>query len=432
MTRVYHTFEVEDISLLKQQMLNWGNRFNICCFLDNQQYSSSYHSYESLLAVGSVGAFEPGADFLSSLSDFLQTNRDWIFGHFNYEIAQKFEKVYADEIHPASFPHCFLFVPQVVLLLKQNRLTIGAINESPISIFSDLLQDKAPVKTSHVISFSQKISREEYLNVVLNLKKHIHHGDCYEINFCQEFFANANIDPASVFLQLTKISPNPFSAFYRVNDNYLLSASPERYLKKTGDKMISQPIKGTAARSADSFEDEVNKKVLRDSAKDKSENVMIVDLVRNDLSKICREGSVVVEELFAVYSFPHVHQMISTIGGILRKDADFADIMKATFPMGSMTGAPKKKVMELIEKYEKGKRGIYSGTVGYFTPDKDFDFNVVIRSIVYNDKTKYLSFHTGGAITASSEPEKEYEECLLKGKAILKVFSGEAEQPFVS
>ncbi|MCW3107444.1 MAG: anthranilate synthase component family protein [Segetibacter sp.] len=428
MTRVYHTFEVENINLIKQQMLNWASRFSICCFLDNQQYQSGYNSFECLLGVGSLSLFEPAEDFFSSLSLFISSNHDWILGHFNYEIRNTIEEASLFKNRETGFPACFLFVPELVIILNANKLTIGVINHNASLIFSDILKEAVIAHASHAIEFKQRISREEYLNSIRNLKKHIKHGDCYEINFCQEFYATAEISPASVYSQLINISPNPFSAFYRISDNYLLCASPERYLKKVGDKIISQPIKGTSARnSTSSFEDKVSKKQLRESAKDKAENVMIVDLVRNDLSKICEEGTVTVEELFGVYSFPHVHQMISTVTGILKKEKNFSDVLKATFPMGSMTGAPKKKVMELIEKYEHGKRGIYSGTVGYFTPEKDFDFNVVIRSIVYNGQTQYLSFHTGSAITASSQPEIEYDECLLKGKAIVSVFSENAK-----
>ena len=154
------------------------------------------------------------------------------------------------------------------------------------------------------------------------------------------------------------------------------------------------------------------------SAKDRSENVMVVDLVRNDLSKVCKEGTVRVDELYGIYSFPQVHQMISTVSGELKEEVCFTDILKATFPMGSMTGAPKNKVMHLIEKYEQTKRGIFSGAVGYISPNGDFDFNVVIRSIMYNADTSYLSFQTGSAITFYSDPEKEWEECLLKAEAI--------------
>jgi para-aminobenzoate synthetase component 1 len=210
-----------------------------------------------------------------------------------------------------------------------------------------------------------------------------------------------------------------------LEDKYLLCASPERYLKKTGENVLSQPIKGTWQRNIDSYEeDERNRNLLTTSTKDRSENVMVVDLVRNDLSKICIEGSVKVDELFGVYEFPQLFQMISTVTGSLKPGIRISEILKATFPMGSMTGAPKKKVMELIEKYEVTRRGIFSGTLGYISPEKDFDLNVVIRSILYNSSTRYLSFPAGSGITFYSDPEKEYEECVLKAMAIKKVLAG--------
>ncbi|MGE5108495.1 MAG: chorismate-binding protein, partial [Sphingobacteriales bacterium] len=248
-------------------------------------------------------------------------------------------------------------------------------------------------------------------------------GDCYEINYCQEFFAkNCIINPVEVYNSLNKISPNPFSCFYKVENNYLLCASPERYLKKTGNKIITQPIKGTSARNiADNALDVSNRDLLYKSEKDKSENVMVVDLVRNDLSKVCKEGTVNVEELFGIYTYPQVYQMISTVSGELEENITIEEIIRSTFPMGSMTGAPKLRVLQLIEKYEKTKRGLFSGAVGYINPVKDFDFNVVIRSILYNAANRYLSYQTGSGITFYSDAEKEYEECLLKAKAIKQV-----------
>ena len=412
-------------------MLSWAKQFNICCFLDNQNYQAAYNSFECLTAVGSVASFEPSDNFYGSLSSFVKNTDDWLLGHFNYEIKNKI--LTSSAIGPNhdrfGFSDSFLFVPQHIVILSKESVTIGSIREETSAIFSDI-SSCAPIQPiSQVIAFEQRISREKYLANINTLKNHIKKGDCYEINFCQEFYAVAEIDPGSVFTHLTTISPNPFSAFYRDGDNYLMCASPERFLKKVGDKVISQPIKGTAPRDRlDANADEAIKNQLKESAKDKIENVMIVDLVRNDLSKISGEGSVRVEEIFEVYSYPQVHQMISTVAGSLKEEMEFGEILQATFPMGSMTGAPKEKVMQLIDKYEEGPRGIYSGTLGYISPNKDFDFNVVIRSLVYNAKTNYLSFHTGSAITATSDAEKEYEECLLKGKAIIKVFS-ETKEP---
>jgi para-aminobenzoate synthetase component 1 len=377
------------------------------------------------LAAGAVSIFQPAGDFFSSLTNYIDSYDDFIFGHFNYEAKNIIEgQNFSSSSNKNGFPDCFLFVPEIILELKEDILTIGVLDKDAIEVFSEITKLPAiQSKLSNVV-FTPTIKKEAYLNKIEQLQQHIQHGDCYEINFCQQFCATGHIEPASVYTQLSNISPNPFSAFYRVNENYLLCASPERFLKKAGTKIISQPIKGTSARNRfDQKEDELSKTQLKESFKDQTENVMIVDLVRNDLSKICGAGSVVVEELFGIYSFPHVHQMISTVTGSIEKDIGLSDILKATFPMGSMTGAPKKKVMELIEKYEQHTRGIYSGTLGYITPTKDFDFNVVIRSIVYNGTTTNISFHTGSAITASSQPEKEYEECLLKAEAIMNVFS---------
>jgi len=251
---------------------------------------------------------------------------------------------------------------------------------------------------------------------------HIHRGDIYEANFCQEFYAEeALIHPLEIYTKLNAISKTPFAAFLKFNDKYLLSASPERYIKKNGNKIISQPIKGTARRSTNHDEDQALKDELKHDDKERSENIMIVDLVRNDLSKTAKKGSVKVKALCKVHSFKQVHQMISTVVSKIKKDVHPVDVIQTTFPMGSMTGAPKISAMKIIEDLEETKRGLYSGAVGYFSPQGNFDFNVVIRSILYNVTEKYLSYSVGGAITAKSDPLKEYEECLVKAKAMRDV-----------
>jgi para-aminobenzoate synthetase component 1 len=276
------------------------------------------------------------------------------------------------------------------------------------------------------IEFQSRLSREEYLDTVETLRQHILRGDCYEINFCQEFFTeNADIDPVLTWRSLSQASPNPFSAYYRLNEKYLLCASPERYLRREGDMLISQPIKGTAPRIPGNVrEDEAAGDRLQTSAKDRSENVMVVDLVRNDLSKICVPGSVRVKELFGVYGFPQVYQMISSIEGKLPPGIGLIEAIKASFPMGSMTGAPKRRVVELIHRYERGSRGLFSGALGYVTPGGDFDFNVIIRSLFYNQARRYLSYQVGSGITFYSDAEQEYEECLIKSIGIRKALTG--------
>ncbi|OIR12720.1 aminodeoxychorismate synthase component 1 [mine drainage metagenome] len=405
-------------------MLGWINRFNICCLLDNHQYSSKHSSIECIAAAGSVNSFTATENVQQQLKIFLQKNNDWLFGHVSYDFKNKIEPLQSDHFDGVQFPDIFLFQPEVVIKLSEKEVEISSVSIAPKKIFDEIIQEKTTnASASSNINPQPRIPKEKYLQIIQQLKQHILRGDCYEINFCQEFFAEETmINPLVVYHQLTKISPSPFACFYKLNDKYLLCASPERYIKKTNNNIISQPIKGTFKRDlTNRKQDESLKKQLRENAKERSENVMVVDMVRNDLSKICKEATVVVEELFGVYSFPQVHQMISTISGELQDDIDFADVLHATFPMASMTGAPKRKVMELIEQYEQTKRGIYSGCVGYISPEKDFDFNVVIRSIAYNQSNKYLSYQVGGGITFNSDAEKEYEECLLKAEAIKKV-----------
>ena len=428
MKRVSATFPISDIDECKQQMLNWCNRFNICCFLDNHHYYSAYHSIECIAAAGAVKTVSARDYTLPMLNAIMAEKKDWLFGHLNYDIHTCEENNTPGIVDPIGFPGFFFFQPETVLHLKVGFLTISTIGAiTPEDIYYQIVNEPLTVYHEQAsISPAPRISKHEYLNTVKQIQAHIQRGDCYELNFCQEFFAAATIiNPLQLYRQLTSYSPNPFSCFYKLDDKYVLCASPERYLQKKGTRLISQPIKGTFKRNpGNPAADEALKLQLQNSEKDKSENVMVVDLVRNDLSRICREGSVRVEELFGVYSFPQVHQMISTISGEMKQGTGFADIISASFPMGSMTGAPKKRVMELIAQYEKTKRGIYSGAIGYIDPERDFDFNVVIRSILYNATNQYLSYLVGGGITFYSDPEKEYEECLLKAEAMNKVLSG--------
>ena len=268
-------------------------------------------------------------------------------------------------------------------------------------------------------------TKEAYTTLVKTLRDHIKEGDCYEINLCQDFLGSFEcIDPLNLYLRLNEVSPKPFSCFQKFDEQLIISASPERFLKKTGSKVISQPIKGTRPRFHDALLDKQQRDELRYSEKEMAENMMIVDLVRNDLARTAKTGSVKVEEMFGIYSFQQVHQMISTISATIKDDTHFVDVIKHAFPMGSMTGAPKVKVMELIEKYENAKRGAFSGAAGYISPEGDFDFNVLIRSLFIDIEKQLYSFFAGGAITYDSIPEEEYEECLVKTKAINQVLKG--------
>jgi para-aminobenzoate synthetase component 1 len=427
--RTFQSFSVTDFNTIKQQMLSLGNRFNICAFLDNHQYQLPGHELECLAGFGAVKelqciATEP--DSLSSLQrlkEFLDETDDWRFGHLGYDLKNEIEQLHSRHTDATGFPLVYFFVPQYVLQLNERELKIGSFENDHELLFKQILASPKKDEALPKVEVKERMSREDYISTIHKIQQHILRGDCYELNYCMEFYAEeAVINPVQVYQSLTAVSPNPFSAFYKVNSSYLLCASPERFLRKKGMQLLSQPIKGTLKRNkTNAAVDEQLKQELYTSAKDRSENVMVVDLVRNDLSRVCKEGTVQVDELFGIYSFPQVHQMISSVSGEVKEDVSFAEILHSTFPMGSMTGAPKRKVMELIDLYERNARGLFSGAVGYISPQGDFDFNVVIRSILYNAAAQYLSYSVGSGITWYSVAENEYDECLLKAAAIRKV-----------
>jgi para-aminobenzoate synthetase component I len=420
----FTSYFIKDFSVFKIQMLNFGKKFGIFCFLDNHGYEFN-KSYECIAGAGAiksiVAANDPG---LTELDRFQKENREWIFGHVAYDVKNEIEHLESSNPDGIRFPNIHFFVPEIVFILKKNELQIGAGKSyDPQEIYNAIVSDNLKeIPAGKTLTLESRFRRSEYIDTVKKLQEHIVRGDCYEINFCQEFYAEETIiDPYFVYHKLSTLSPNPFSAFYKYEDKFLICSSPERFLKKTGKTIISQPMKGTAKRiTNDTKADEQQMKDLYNNEKERSENIMIVDLVRNDLAKICAEGSVYVKEFLRIYAFPQVHQMISTIQGNLKENISLSEIFSATFPMGSMTGAPKRRVMELIEKYERTKRGLFSGTIGYINADGDFDFNVVIRSMLYNKSGKYISIQAGSAITFKSIPENEYEECLLKVEAIKK------------
>ncbi len=406
-------------------MLSWANQFGIFCFLDNHRYQTNYHSIECLLAVGNKRSFTATAgNAFNDLQEFLNEKPRKLFGHLCYELKNEIEGLTSSHTDRIGFPDIFFFEPEIIIKLSEKEMEIKIEDEPEVKaekIFSEIMDAGFEMRDKGTdIQIQQRVSKQEYIETIERLKKHILRGDCYEINYCMEFFAeHVFVDPLTVYEKLSKSSPNPFSALYKLEDKWLICASPERFLKKTGITILSQPIKGTSSRFLkDDRKDKKSKEELYASEKDRSENVMVVDLVRNDLARVCKEGTVKVDELFGIYSFPQVHQMISTVSGELKSEISFTDIIKATFPMGSMTGAPKRRVMELIDQYERSGRGIFSGAVGYITPEGDFDFNVVIRSIMYNSSENYLSFMAGSGITFYSDPENEYEECLMKAKAM--------------
>lgn len=413
----------------KQQVLIWAQQFREVVYLDSNDYPQQYSSYDCILAVDAFTSIT--TDYHNAFEDlkqYQQISKDWLFGYLSYDLKNDIEVLNSNNFDGLDFPDLFFFQPKKIFLLKGNQLEIQYLNMCDDEVEEDFEKIKLQIadyrlKTKDV-AIKQRISKENYLEKVSKILEYIRRGDIYEANFCMEFFAeNAIINPLEKFLKLNEISKSPQAVFFKNNIQFLISASPERYIKKEGDLLISQPIKGTAKRFIDPIEDEKSKNLLASDPKERAENIMVTDLVRNDLSRTAQKGSVKVEELCGIYSFEQVHQMISTITSILDNQYAAVDVIKTTFPMGSMTGTPKISVLKIIEELEETKRGLYSGAVGYFTPNGDFDFNVVIRSILYNQEKKYVSFSVGSAITSLSIPENEYEECLLKAKAMREVLS---------
>ena len=420
--------EISDTSLFKLQLLTWAQQFREVVYLDSNDYPQKYSNYDCVIAVDAFTSIN--TDYHNGFEDlkqYQQTSKDWIFGYLSYDLKNDTEELISSNFDGLQFPDLFFFQPKKLFLLKNNQLEIQYLNMCDDEVEEDfeliIETDIPPIRNSNPIEIQQRISKDFYLEKVTKMLEYINKGDIYEANFCMEFYAETDINPLDKYFLLNDISKPPFATFFKNNNHFLLSATPERYLKKERDKIISQPIKGTSKRFSDNNEDEISKNILASDPKERSENIMITDLVRNDLSRTAKKGSVKVEELCGIYSFLQVHQMISTITSTLGDQYSALEVIKNSFPMGSMTGAPKISAMKIIEELEETKRGLYSGSVGYFTPNGDFDFNVVIRSILYNSKNNYVSFSVGSAITALSVPELEYEECLLKADAMIKVLN---------
>jgi para-aminobenzoate synthetase component I len=430
MQRTISQFFIDDIAKFKQQLLCWSQQFETAIFLDSNNYQQQYTSFDAVIAVDEFTSIK--TDFhnaFGKLQEYQTTTKDYIFGYISYDVKNDNEQLSSNNFDGLDFADLFFFQPQKIIFIEGNIVEFQYLK----MVDNEMENDFAKIQQSNNYEIQQSTTdikiklrthKDEYQEKVAAILQHIHRGDIYEANFCQEFYAeNTEINPLKVYQDLNNISEPPFAVFLKINHHYLLSASPERYIRKEGNKIISQPIKGTAKRLKSKFDDEKIASDLAKDAKERSENVMIVDLVRNDLSKSAIKGSVKVEELCKVYSFKQVHQMISTVVCEIDEKITPIKVLKDTFPMGSMTGAPKVSAMKIIEKYENTRRGLYSGAVGYFTPNGNFDFNVVIRSILYNQEKKYVSYSVGSAITAKSNPEKEYEECLLKAKAMKFVLS---------
>ncbi|MDB4292273.1 anthranilate synthase component I family protein [Maribacter sp.] len=424
------SFPVSDVSEYKASLLGWSKQFKEIVWLDSNAHADTYGSFEAMLAVDAAhrivvrrttGAF-------NKLRTYRKERSDWLFGFLSYDLKNGVEDLSSTNFDGLLFPNLFFFQPKKIIKITNGYMYFMYLDAYAQEIqvdYNAIFEKKIPAlqpPATEDIHIKMRIFKDEYFQRARAMLAHIHRGDIYEANFCQEFYAkNTVINPLHVYEKLNAISQPPFAVFLKHDDNYLLCASPERFLKKQGNQLISQPIKGTAKRHSNPKEDAALIEKLQHDEKERAENIMIVDLVRNDLSKSAVKGSVKVERLCEVKSYRQVHQMVSTISAEVASNADPVALIRENFPMGSMTGAPKVSAMKIIEELESFKRGLYSGAVGYFTPEGDFDFNVVIRSILYNAAKEYVSFSVGSALTAKAIPEKEYEECLLKAKAMREV-----------
>ncbi|MEO0312450.1 MAG: hypothetical protein RIQ89_2107 [Bacteroidota bacterium] len=414
-------FKLRTLSLIDAQPVSF--------FLDSnnseQSQPRNYSTFDWVTGLGTLQKIEVPLNNLFDLQKFLDREKKFTFITLAYDLKHEIENIEDTLPSYTKWPKVLVYQPQFIISCKNNLINIssqGNAIETEAQIFNQIKHYQLPLfHPLPKIRFEPNETKINYLDKISTIKKHIQAGDVYEINYCTAFNAIADINPLSAFLKINQFSPMPFAAYVKFKDQFVLCASPERFLKKEKSTILTQPIKGTKPRIlAGSDTHQVNE--LAHSLKDQTENVMIVDLCRNDLSRIAKKKSVSVPKLFEIQSFKQVHQMVSTIEAKVDEKICFTDVLRATFPMGSMTGAPKVSAMQLAAKYETQQRNIYSGSIGYITPEGDFDLNVVIRSLVGNKKNNYLSYAAGGAITAASSPIEEYEECLLKAKILDQIF----------
>jgi para-aminobenzoate synthetase component 1 len=433
--RQSYTFHINNPSDLSRLLLSKSKEVDYISILDSNtqithpELPADYINYDLLAGVDAIEVLEVNMDAFNSLRAFHLKHQDWLFGYLSYDLKNEVEQLNSKNNDGICAASLSFFIPKYVLLLKGNKLVIHTYEtKEKCKQFLVKIEINSEEQTSGII-LQQRESKDVYLQRIAQIKRHIQRGDIYEMNYCQDFFAREiNLNPVSIFQKLNKNTSTPFSSFLKLHHIYTMCASPERFIKKSGNQLISQPIKGTRRRGENPEEDIMLIKELTNSKKDISENVMITDLVRNDLSITATQGNVKVTELCGVYTFENVHQMITTITSEVDEKVHFSTILESVFPMGSMTGVPKLKAMELIEEFESFKRGVFSGAIGYITPKGDFDFNVVIRTILYNANTKYLSVGVGGAITIKSDAEEEYEECLVKVKPIFEVLNCQLDE----
>jgi len=419
---VSYACHLNDRETFIQKALQWAVQFDHVCYLNSNGYRDPYGNMDVFLAVGAAASFRSdGTDTFAKLQQFIDRHpHTWVPGFLAYDLKNELEDLHSQHPNRTAFPDAYFFVPAYTLQISGNHAEIKGADPQAIAeqIMTSEIREEPVGFTGQV---KNRMSRSDYFSAFDQLQQHIRKGDIYEVNLCQEFYAErVSLNPLQAYRKLNEVSPTPFSCFFKFGQQYILSASPERFLSKNGRVLWSQPIKGTAPRGKTAEEDEQFKNALVSNPKEISENIMIVDLVRNDLTRSAEPGTVKASDLLQIHSFKQVHQLVSTVTCQIRAGVSTTETLSNTFPPGSMTGAPKISAMQLIDRYENSRRGVYSGALGYFGPQGNYDFSVVIRTLIYNAENGYLSFHTGGAITDGATAENEYNECLLKGKALFE------------
>ena len=420
MKRFSKSYSLKNKDLFVKKIVNFSSDQSHFTLLNS---NDSFDDYELIIAYGAESFLQSSKNSLKKIDKYIDKVNDWIFGYLSYDLKNEIENLTDLNKDVFNLPNLYFYQPKVIWLIKEEKAEIYSLDEKNLNEDWDHINSidyKDCIEKSSV-DLITRTSKEEYVRKIKNIKQRILQGDCYEMNYCFDMYSkNKTINPYKTYIKLNDYTRSPMSTFFKLNQLYLLSSSPERFIKRINRKIISQPIKGTAKRGLDSKEDEKIKYTLLSSPKELSENHMIVDLVRNDLSRVAEKGSVKVKNLNKLNTFKRVHQLISTIEAEIDVKTKFSKIITGMFPMGSMTGAPKIESMNIIDEYESTKRGLYSGSIGYIKPNKDFDFNVVIRSIIYDKLLKEINVSVGSAITFKSDPESEFEECLLKAEPMIK------------
>ncbi len=411
-------FEIEDVEQLLETVAYWAAGYDhFAVFVtDRRNFRCAVGAAQYIEITETSGA-------LSKLEAFHAAASGRIVGYMGYDLKNDVEQLTSANPDCLGMPEAAFFLPEMWISCTDGLVILESSAENILNDALDTLRYPSPFtpRKAPSIALVASESRDSYIKGVQSLQQHLHHGDIYEANFCMQFHGQAvGLSPLHRFIKLQSLTEAPFSVFARFEDHYIMCASPERFLKRKGTLLTSQPIKGTIRRSDNPTVDNELKEQLSKDPKEQSENVMIVDLVRNDLSRVAAPDSVKVAELYGIHTFKTVHHMISTVEATLLEGQSSWDAIRACFPMGSMTGAPKVSAMKLIEAHEHFKRGAYSGAFGWMEPNGDFDFNVMIRSLFFNSATQTIAFSVGSAITVQAHAEKEYEECLLKAAALLQ------------